>query len=94
MRHILRHRHHQKEPNLSRVDTSTDYQARADAAEIEARNAVTPGVKARHDEARRNWQRLADQARESELARALRAENGIPSEGADGEKERITVVVL
>lgn len=49
-----------------RVISSTVCQARADAAEIDASEAVTEGQQQRHEESRKNWQRLADQARQLE----------------------------
>jgi hypothetical protein len=61
--------------------TSSDYQARADAAEAEARSASTMGARERQEVARRNWQRLADQARRLEEGRAQRKLGSAPSEG-------------
>ncbi|MCD1644939.1 hypothetical protein [Aurantimonas coralicida] len=50
----------------------TRYQARADAAKIRAANAKTEAHRHRHEESRKNWQRLADEARKSECESAPR----------------------
>lgn len=49
-----------------KVISSAVCQARADAAEVEAAEAATEGQKQRHEESCKNWQRLADQARQLE----------------------------
>lgn len=53
--------------------SSVLYQSRADAAGADAANAETDGQRQRHEESRKNWQRLADQARwlEDRKARSL-----------------------
>jgi hypothetical protein len=58
--------------------TSSEYQARADAAAAEARIAATTGARERQEVARENWQRLADQARSLEDGRAQRKLAGSP----------------
>ena len=63
------------------AETSSDYQARADAAAAEARVAATTGARERQEAARENWQRLADQARRLEEGRAQRKLGSAPSEG-------------
>ncbi|NDV88832.1 hypothetical protein GTW51_19245 [Aurantimonas aggregata] len=53
--------------------STANYQARADASEVEAANAETDRQRQRHEESRKNWQRLTDQAQrfEAEKARLL-----------------------
>jgi hypothetical protein len=56
----------------SHRETSRDYQARADAEAVAASRSAAAGARERHEVARDNWQRLADQARAFEEARASR----------------------
>jgi len=49
-------------PGGFNVTSSAVYQARADAAEIDASEAATDGQRQRHEESRKNWKRLADDA--------------------------------
>lgn len=53
-------------------NSSAHYQALADAAKADAEEAGTVGQRERHEESRKNWQRLADQANRLETAKAER----------------------